>query len=567
MSRQAKQRKPSRMVLADHVHRFPLSRRPAGHQQDDHPSGINRTTVNVDKLRRPRPRANAPDAEGKEKQRRVAGQRKVLKMHQVLAEVSGGSRALARTQALPYDSFDQFDLLPALKTAVLDEVFAGLTDITPTPVQRLAIPALLDQPGPGQPKKRNQELQTFLLAAETGSGKTLAYLLPVVDAIKEIEAADDRIKAYNQRRQIEEERQRASSHKKMKPFDEPHPTMTRPKAIVLVPTSELCEQVQKVAKSLSHVSRFKTRVLSSDLSPKQIHRSVFDPMGVDLIVSTPHLLSSIAESEPNILAQVGYLVIDEADSLMDLSFLPVTLKIVERSMPSLKQLICCSATIPRKLNHFLATNFPKMQRITTPNLHAIPRRVQLGVIDVSKEPYRNNKNLACAQAIYSICRSSSEKQATVHEGDIDVRRILVFVNERKKTEEVAEFLRSKGIDAQPLHRDSEENRHENVLDAFTTSNPLRIPAQQGHKSSGPFSLANAKVLVVTDIASRGIDTLAVRHVILYDVPHTSIDFIHRIGRAGRMGRRGRAVVLAGNSDRKDVIADVRESMFRGQALI
>ena len=72
---------------------------------------------------------------------------------------------------------------------------------------------------------------------------------------------------------------------------------------------------------------------------------------------------------------------------------------------------------------------------------------------------------------------------------------------------------------------------------------------------------------MTDLASRGIDTLAVRHVILYDVPHTTIDFIHRLGRAGRMGRRGRGIVLVGNDDRKDVVAEVKRSMFMGQALI
>jgi ATP-dependent RNA helicase MRH4 len=73
--------------------------------------------------------------------------------------------------------------------------------------------------------------------------------------------------------------------------------------------------------------------------------------------------------------------------------------------------------------------------------------------------------------------------------------------------------------------------------------------------------------VATDLASRGIDTLAVRHVVLYDVPHTTIDFIHRLGRAGRMGRRGRGIVLVGKDDRRDVVSEVKESMFMGQALI
>lgn len=80
-------------------------------------------------------------------------------------------------------------------------------------------------------------------------------------------------------------------------------------------------------------------------------------------------------------------------------------------------------------------------------------------------------------------------------------------------------------------------------------------------------LPNTKVLVTTDLASRGIDTLAVKTVVLYHVPHTTIDFIHRLGRLGRMGKRGRGIVLVGKKDRKDVVKEVREGMFRGQALI
>jgi ATP-dependent RNA helicase MRH4, mitochondrial len=92
-------------------------------------------------------------------------------------------------------------------------------------------------------------------------------------------------------------------------------------------------------------------------------------------------------------------------------------------------------------------------------------------------------------------------------------------------------------------------------------------ASPGTSGVGLRRLANTKVLVTTDLGSRGIDTLSVRHVILYDVPHTTIDFVHRLGRVGRMGRRGRAVVLVGNKDRKDIVREVRDAMFKGQALI
>lgn len=563
------------MVLSDRVGQAPPSRddRQRRREAPGPFGGMNRRVANVDPARRAgRQRSVAGrDSKGnntRERDNRRGGtrdgdDRKALKMQRALATVSYGKRTVMKESMTEYDSFDNFDLIPSLQVAVNEELFKGMTDIKPTPVQRLAIPALLNQKSPEDLKKPTDEMRSFLLAAETGSGKTLAYLLPAVDALKTAEASDPELKAYRERWEIEKERQLAGNSKG-KPFDEPHPTMARPKVVILVPTAELAHQVTKTSKSLSHVAKFKTELLSSDLKPQQIQRNLYGPRGVDIIVSTPHLLASIADSDPNILSRVTHLVVDEADSLFDRSFAPVTTSIIERAMPSMKQFVCCSATIPRKLNNYLATNYPKMTRITTPNLHAIPRRVQLGVIDVSREPYRNKKDLACAEAIYSIGREASNHEGPV-KGEVDVRRIMVFVNEREKTEELSQYLREKGINAEALHRDTPEKRHGEVLETFTSPDPLRIPTPTLNTKKR--SLPNVRVLVVTDLASRGIDTLAVRHVILYDVPHTTIDFIHRLGRAGRMGRRGRGIVLVGNDDRKDVVAEVKNSMFRGQALI
>ncbi|KAG5980057.1 hypothetical protein E4U55_004440 [Claviceps digitariae] len=581
-TRQARSR-PSRMVLADRVHRSPAEdeRRQSRRDSNDGPfAGMNRRVANLDQSRTSRrsspsrqstrERRDSPSSRQRRDDRgEPFDDRKALKMQRALATVSYGRRTTVKEKMTQYESFDQFDLLPVLKSAVSDELFKNLVDIRPTPVQRLAIPALLGQSGPGAAKQPSEGLKTFLLAAETGSGKTLAYLLPAIDALKVAEAQDPDIKAYNERFEAEKARQQQAGNAKVKPFEEPHPTLARPKTVVLVPTAELALQVLRVSKCLSHVAKFKTEMLSSDLKPQQIQRNVYGAKGVDVIVATPHLLASMADSDPNILSRVTHLIVDEADSLLDRSFAPVTTSIIERAMPSLKKFVCCSATIPHKLNNFLAVNYPNMVRITTPNLHAIPRRVQLGVIDVSKDPYRNNKDLACADALYTI-----GKEAASHEGlvkdEIDVRRVLVFVNEREKTEEVAAYLRSKGIDAEALHRDTPEKRHGEVLGTFTSSEPMRIPnpAAGNHGGGGrKRSLINVKTLVVTDLASRGIDTVAVRHVILYDVPHTTIDFIHRLGRAGRMNRRGRGIVLVGNNDRKDVVAEVKTSMFMGKALI
>lgn len=541
---------------------------------------MNRRVASVDPRREPPPSSSSPrdrdhEREGKGKYR-DDHDFKALKMQRALAMIPYGQRQAVKARIEDVDSFDKFDLVPEVKEAVVQDVLKGMTDIKPTPVQRLAIPALLGKPLGGPRRRRElplaseKRMEEFLLAAETGSGKTLSYLLPCIHSLRVSEANDTDVINYNKRLEQEKERRGGEPISRWIEKFEPHPNVARPRVVVLVPTAELVEQVLAVAKSVSHIAKIKVRGLSSTYDPAKIQRSLYGPGGVDMVIATPHLLASIAERDPYILSRVSHLVVDEADSLFDRSFSPETGKILDRSMPSLKQLILCSATIPRRLDNYLEAHFPNINRIVTPSLHAIPRRVQLGVIDVSKDPYRNNKLLACADAIWSIGKDAASHDGRAP-GEIDVKRIMVFVNERDTTQEVAEYLISKGIDAVALHRDTSEQRQSEALAAFTSNEPLTISKADSEtkakEAKSTRHLANTKVIVATDLASRGIDTLAVRHVVLYDVPHTTIDFIHRLGRAGRMGRRGRGIVLVGKDDRRDIVSEVKETMFMGQALI
>ncbi|KAK4147009.1 uncharacterized protein C8A04DRAFT_34558 [Dichotomopilus funicola] len=594
-------RRPSRMVLSDRVSQGPRSRDgPKPRREVDGPwSATNRTVANIDPDRRrggegrgrggPPSRGGPPGRDRGGTRERYLGETrdkdatrfKALKMQRSLASVSYRERLTVKNRISDVDSFDQFNLLPPIQEAIQNEVLKGMVDIKPTPVQRLAVPALMGQPigrqerepDPRQSQRRAVEKrrEEFLLAAETGSGKTLAYLLPVINALKEGEAGDEAVAAYEKRLAAEQEHRGGAPVSEWIDKFEPHPNHARPRAIVLVPTAELVSQVLTTAKKISHVAKLKVRGISATYNPLKIERNMYSHGGIDMIVATPHLLASMADSDPNILSRVSHLIVDEADSLFDRSFSAETSKILDRATPSLKQLILCSATIPRHLDNYLAAHFPHIRRIATPNLHAIPRRVQLGVIDVAKDPYRHNKLLACADAIWTI-----GKDAAMHEGaskdEVDVKRIMVFVNERETTQEVADYLLSRGIDAIAMHRDTPENRQSEMLASFTSNAPLSTKADGSDAGSSPVPsaarrLPNTKVIVATDLASRGIDTVAVRHVVLFDVPHTTIDFIHRLGRAGRMGRRGRGVVLVGKHDRKDVVAEVKEAMFMGQALI
>lgn len=568
------------MVLSDRVARPPsrqddsADRKPRRRTIDGPFAGMNRTVANIDPLRRiAQSRARSRDDKGEaERATSTKSKFKALRMQRALKPISYGYRMTTKDKVRELESFEQFDLLPSIKEALRVDVFKDKTDIKPTPVQRLAIPALLGQNIGANIRNRTRVptagRQEFLLAAETGSGKTLAYLLPSVHALKVAEKGDEDIANWNQR-YAEEKALRADPKFKGRSVMEPNPTTARPRVIILVPTAELVDQVGAVAKKVSYIVKFKSESISANYDAKIIERRIYDPRGVDVVVATPHLLASIAESDPNILSRVSHLVVDEADSLFDRSFSPVTTSVLDRCMPSLHQLILCSATIPRRLDTYMTTKFPDMRRIVTPNLHAIPRRVQLGVIDASKEPYRNNKNLACADAIWSIGRDTALHEGAVP-GEVDIKRILVFVNEREKTKEVADYLVSTGIDAVSLHRDTPEQRQSEMLATFMSAEPLKKIMDKIDRTSpvrGKRALENTKVIVATDLASRGIDTLGVRHVVLYDVPHTTIDFIHRLGRAGRMGRRGRGIVIMGKDDRRDIVSEVKESMFMGQALV
>ncbi|KAI9679656.1 MAG: RNA helicase [Trizodia sp. TS-e1964] len=590
----SRRRVPARMALSPRVSQSP---RPPSSSPGSKPTlkrhplspfgGMNQTQARI---------AGTPERRSASQERRSTGGKPArkdddkrrdtdfhaLKMQPALSAFSYSYRSAVRTKIASIDSFDSFPLLSSVKAAVPEQALKGLELIKPTPVQRLVIPAMLSgEPGKGQ---KAGEMQQILIAAETGSGKTLAYLLPLIDAVKRAEAVDEEVLAYQ--RALAEEKEKLAKHPQLQQLDapsiadQPHPTTGRPRAIILLPTSELVTQVGTLLKALSYTAKFRTALISSAYSGRVIRNRLFSPSGIDILVSTPHLLSSIAESDPNILSRTTHLVIDEADSLLDRSFSPLTSAIIDRATPSLRSLVLCSATIPRSLDAFLRTRFPHMRRLVTPNLHAIPRRVQLGVVEIDKAPYHGNRDLACAETIWGIGKSAEEHATRFGEVVRDrvmVKRILVFVNERESAQRVADYLVARGIEAVALSRDTPEQRQAEILGEFTTATIVSaavVPAGRkinyspAHMEAAPKrKLPNTKVLVTTDLGSRGIDTVAVRHVVLYDVPHSTIDFIHRLGRTGRMGRRGRGVVLVGKGDRRDVVKEVRDGMYMGQALI
>lgn len=574
--------RPSRMVLSEDVGRT-SERTPR--KKPDAFGYLNRTEVprGLERVREQREARGGRPATGRDdgKRRTRPDGFHALKMQSSLHQVPYNNRTAIKRKLEEYDSFDKFPLAEPILSAIKDAL-PDLEYRNPTPAQAVAIPALLGLQKTVRAKVKSKQSgpDTFLLAAETGSGKTLAYLLPTLHAIKaeelqEKEDAEQQAAKDAQQAEVDAHGRRSDMFAAEEPQINKAVDPARPRAIILVPSAELVAQVGAVAKSLSHTVKFRAAPISAKMTAKVIRNQLFNPNGVDVVISTPPLLASIAESNPNILARVTHLICDEADSLFDRSFKESTTEILDRATPSLKKLLLCSATIPKYLDKYLADRFPDMQRLVTPNLHAIPRRVQLGVVDVNKDPYRGNKLLACADTIWQIGKASGDYDPTEGKEAIPVKRILVFVNQREDTETVAQYLVSKGIDALAFHRDTDPSRAAKILNSFTSDVLIKAPSADGEDVAPPTkqepsnkrTLPNTKVIVTTDLGSRGIDTVSVKHVVLYDVPHTTIDFIHRLGRTGRMGRRGRGIVLLGAGDRADVVREVREAMFRGEALI
>ncbi|KAK5708068.1 RNA helicase [Elasticomyces elasticus] len=500
-------RRPSRMDLSPNVSRGPpktteTGQRPVRKSRANSPfGGMNVTEpprpgygvkrgVSISEQKRAGGKYGSKEKKGEEPK----GEMKALKMQRALSSISYEARARVKQTLQDLESFGDFDLLPVVKESVSTQALGGLSEVSPTTIQRLAIPALLGTEDGKHRKKVTEDgakkaIQHFLLAAETGSGKTLAYVLPILDALKRAEKAEaelSRTLAAQKAAEIPTSRQLFELESPPL-HDETLTNVARPSTIILLPTSELVAQVGALLKNLSHTIKFKSAMLSTAYTSTVIRSRLFSPQGVDVVVSTPHLLSSITESDPNVLSRVKWLVIDEADSLLDRSFSPITSGIIDRVTPSLQQLVLCSATIPRSLDSYLAKRFPDVRRLVTPNLHAVPRRVQLSVVDIEKVPYQGNRDLACAQTIVEIAKENGEDGEVISGGG-GRKKVLVFVNEREKAAELTGFLREKGIEATALSRDSDDRAHADVLAEFTGQ---AIPSATKHTHAPPPSYSRS----------------------------------------------------------------------------
>jgi ATP-dependent RNA helicase RhlE len=353
-------------------------------------------------------------------------------------------------------NFTDLKLHPSLLLGIKELGF-----IRPTPIQAESIP-------PGV------EGRDLLACAMTGSGKTAAFLLPILNKL----------------------------------IDKPRGTT---RALILAPTRELAQQILDDMKDLAmHTPVTGAAIYGGVGMGPQEHalRS-----GVDIIIACPgrlldHLRNSYAKFD-----KLEHLVLDEADRMLDMGFLPEIRKIL-RFVPAKRQTLFFSATMP-----------PPIQALTREMLH--------NPVFIQKER-QSTPASGITQAIYPVSQElkSSLLLALIKRGD--VTQALVFTRTKHRANRLADFLVRHGINAERIHGNRSQTQRTAALAGFKT---------------GKFP-----VLVATDIAARGIDVDALGHVVNFDVPMVPDDYIHRVGRTGRAEQTGEAFTFVSRDEEMDLRA-------------
>lgn len=369
---------------------------------------------------------------------------------QTLATTEDSVTTPADTPTPP--TFDAIGLHPQILQAVKR---TGYT--VPTPIQAQALPEVMAG-------------KDVMGAAQTGTGKTAAFTLPILHRLMPLSNAS------------------ASPAR--------HPV----RALILTPTRELADQVYESVKRYSEATPLRSAVVFGgvDIGPQKVALR----QGCEILIATPgRLLDHLTQNTVN-LSQVGILVLDEADRMLDMGFLPDLDRII-RALPDQRQTLLFSATFSTEIRK-LARTYQK-----TP--------VEL---EVAK---RNATADTVTQIAYPVAEVD-KRAAVVHlVKSKGLNQVIVFSNTKIGTSRLARELARDGVKAESIHGDKSQADRMKALDAFKAG--------------------ELEVLVATDVAARGLDVAGVPCVINYDLPYSAEDYVHRIGRTGRAGASGDAISL------------------------
>jgi ATP-dependent RNA helicase RhlE len=362
--------------------------------------------------------------------------------------------------------FASLGLAPVLEKAVAE---SGYT--TMTPIQAKAIPIVLAG-------------RDVMGAAQTGTGKTAAFSLPLLHKM------------------LKHENSSASPAR--------HPV----RALVLAPTRELADQVAKNIKTYSKHTKLRAMVVFGgiDMKPQTLELKT----GVEVLIATPGRLLDHIEAKNCVLNQVEYVVLDEADRMLDIGFLPDLQRILSY-LPKQRQTLLFSATFSPEIKR-LAESYlqdPILVEVARPN--ATATNVEQRFYSVATDDKRA-----------AVCKLLKDRQLT---------QAIVFVNSKLGCARLARSLERDGLKTNALHGDKSQDERLKALEAFKRG--------------------EVDVLVCTDVAARGLDIADLPAVFNFDVPFNAEDYVHRIGRTGRAGASGLAVTLVTRDDAR-LVSDIEK---------
>ncbi len=363
--------------------------------------------------------------------------------------------------------FSDLNLNPKVLKAISE---AGYE--TPTPIQAGAIPPAL-------------EGRDVLGIAQTGTGKTASFTLPMITLLA-----------------------RGRARARM------------PRSLVLCPTRELAAQVAENFDTYTKHLKLTKALLIGGVSFKE--QDLLIDRGVDVLIATPGRLLDHFERGKLLLTGVQIMVVDEADRMLDMGFIPD----IER--------IFSLTPFTRQTFFFSATMAPEIERITSTFL-SNPAR-----IEVARQSTTSDTITQALFAFKPTRRDTTAKdkrqmlRAAIEAEGESCTNAIIFCNRKVDVDIVAKSLQKHGLDAAPIHGDLDQSHRTRTLDSF----------REG----------KLRFLVASDVAARGLDVPSVSHVFNYDVPSHAEDYVHRIGRTGRAGRKGRAITISVPSDEKYLAA-------------
>jgi len=343
----------------------------------------------------------------------------------------------------------------------------GFTELTPVQAQAIE-PALAGN--------------DLVATAQTGTGKTLAFVLPMIQLL---------------------ETQKA-------------PAGIR--GVVLTPTRELAMQIDETFQTMAHGTGIRATVVVGGMSERTQLNSI--RKGAQVLIATPGRLCDYLSRQLVDLGKVRMLVLDEADRMLDMGFLPTVRRILATA-PARRQTMLFSATIESSVRHLVDTQVRDAVRITVDSITKPAEKVDLFVYEVEQD------------------RKQGLLENMLRE---EAGTFLVFARTKRGAERLSKRLAQGGVKAAAIHGDRSQNQRTQALKGF----------QDG----------TYRVLVATDVAARGIHVDGISHVVNYDLPQVPEDFIHRVGRTGRMGTRGVASTFATRMERSDIAAIERTLKIR-----